>query len=32
MDRYGGDEGPSLLHLGKMKEKINLLFSAINQV
>jgi hypothetical protein len=27
----GGDEGSSLSNLGKMKEKIDLLFSAINQ-
>jgi hypothetical protein len=27
----GGDEGSSLSHLGKMKEKIDLLLSAVNQ-
>jgi hypothetical protein len=28
----GGDEGRSLLQVGKMKEKIDLFFSAVNQL
>jgi hypothetical protein len=32
MDRCGGDEGRSLSQVGKMKEKIDLFFSAVNQL
>jgi len=31
MGRYGGDEGSSLLQVGNMQEKIDLLLSTVNQ-
>jgi len=32
MGRYGGDEGRSLSQVGKIKEKIDLFLSTVNQL